>query len=468
MAAVAIIARNTFENNNTRVVPYDDGSPNASPMRDRTAKEATGPLAEWTVDEVAAWLMVNGQKTISEKARSAQIDGSVLIELDAEGWKELGVTSAIERAKLLAAVKKAALAEASGEPLSNVVTQQGAEPTKRSKAAEKRLVNHFVPNCGKQRTPDMGAEHTPGWALCIANANRNPADVKQHYLRFMGVYNVIDLLVLTINMAYLITADLSGIGPNSWCSVVLLTCQGTSSILAGVGMIASTILYNTASGVSDANFVVFGKLPSTLRYMRLINDVSIFAGQFTVISTFFFLYRICVDHMNPIWVMYPGGPEIEGRWYYALPALIVPLIAMLYNMFMVWMPNLIQCTHQAMYGGLFSSDPIQPLADDPTWAHRCSSEQLAEHVNASAIATARATKPAACEAEAAQMYAEQTVAAMGGTTDEGLGILNGAAAGEAGSLLSSIVALAGGAGGWRRGSTQKGSRANPLMGARDS
>ena len=139
MAAVAIIARNTFENNNTRVVPYDDGSPNASPMRDRTAKEATGPLAEWTVDEVAAWLMVNGQKTISEKARSAQIDGSVLMELDTAGWEELGVTSAIERAKLLAAVKKAALAEASGDQISNVVTPQGAQPTKRSKAAEKRL-----------------------------------------------------------------------------------------------------------------------------------------------------------------------------------------------------------------------------------------------------------------------------------------------------------------------------------------
>ena len=29
--------------------------------------------------------MVNGQKTISEKARSAQIDGSVLIELDTLG-----------------------------------------------------------------------------------------------------------------------------------------------------------------------------------------------------------------------------------------------------------------------------------------------------------------------------------------------------------------------------------------------
>ena len=39
-----------------------------------------------------------------------------------------------------------------------------------------------------------------------------------------------------------------------------------------------TILYNSASAVSDANFIVFAKLPSTIRYLKLINDLSIKSG----------------------------------------------------------------------------------------------------------------------------------------------------------------------------------------------
>ena len=176
------------------------------------------------------------------------------------------------------------------------VMPQYSRPTKRTRQMEKDLKKYFTDGFSP-RTPDQGVEHTPSWALCIANANSNPAEVKQHYLRFMGVYNVIDLLVLTINMAYLITADLGAIGPNSWCAVVLLTMQGSAAMLSGFGMVSSTILYNTASAVSDANFVVFAKLPSTLRYMRLINDLSIFSGNMTsFMSVPFFLYRIVVDH----------------------------------------------------------------------------------------------------------------------------------------------------------------------------
>jgi hypothetical protein len=36
----------------------------------------------------------------------ANIDGALLIELDTEAWKELGVTSAIERARIISSVKK--------------------------------------------------------------------------------------------------------------------------------------------------------------------------------------------------------------------------------------------------------------------------------------------------------------------------------------------------------------------------
>ena len=477
MAAAVVAAARVHTTASDRVVPFDETLSSTS-RQDSPAKEranwVTGAVAEWSVSDVSTWLLVRGHKDLADATQKSQIDGGTLIELDAAGWSELGVSSAVQRAKLLSAVKQAAVAETNNtfEPGPSVMPQY-ARPTKRSRKAEKELSKHFVDGFSP-RTPDMGTEHTPSWALCVANGNSNPAEVKQHYLRFMGVYNVIDLLVLTINMAYLMSADLSGVGPDSWASVVIITFQGTAAMMAGFGMVSSTILYNTASAVSDANFIVFAKLPSTLRYMKLINDLSIFSGNATsFMSVPFFLYRIVVDHMATTWVMYPGGPDIEGKWYYALPALVVPMATMLWAG-SAWMHNLVQCTHQAMYGGLFSSEPIAMLVDDPTWPYRCSPEQLEEHINTKAVATGRSKKPTDCEAEAATMYAEQTAAHL--TTKGGVSgvedfFSGGAPTGEAGMLLSSltsIVALAGGNGAWRgnRKSNLSQSRTNPMMGAR--
>ena len=53
--------------------------------------------------------------------------------------------------------------------------------------------------------------------------------------------------------------------------------------------------YNTASAVSDANFIVYAKLPCTLRQFKMVNDASIWSGNFTTFATFFLIYRVAID-----------------------------------------------------------------------------------------------------------------------------------------------------------------------------
>ena len=65
------------------------------------------PLNDWSEDEVEKWLKVKYPK-IARAAKAAGVNGRVLQELDALAWTELGVTVALRRSQLVAAVKQAA------------------------------------------------------------------------------------------------------------------------------------------------------------------------------------------------------------------------------------------------------------------------------------------------------------------------------------------------------------------------
>lgn len=246
-----------------KVVPVDDELPN-SPGRQQ--EEINSHIAQWGSRQVASWLEDQGRAEVAQAARNHRVNGAMLLELDTAAWAELGVTSALERARLISEVKQAAAVSAATSAnhtaSSQPVTKQDFLGGRTGKKNEAKLRDHFTagPPCCS-RTPAGGAEHTSGWVLSIANANSNPAEVKQHFLRFMGMYNVIDLLVLTINMSYLIAAELSAVGPSSWTGVVITALMSYSATLAGVGMGLSTIIYNTASAVSDANFIVGRRHP---------------------------------------------------------------------------------------------------------------------------------------------------------------------------------------------------------------
>jgi len=88
-------------------LPGCDGAPQA------------GILA-WSTDDVCEWLVREGMECVAGAARERRIDGRDLIHFDQECWSELGVSAALDRARLMArlqeASKEAAAAEQAAAP----------------------------------------------------------------------------------------------------------------------------------------------------------------------------------------------------------------------------------------------------------------------------------------------------------------------------------------------------------------
>ena len=444
MAAAAVLAAHLRQEQTARTVAIDE------PVEDKdaTASEADeSPILTWSTGRVTLWLKRSGREQLAKVVAAADVDGATLVEMDGAAWEELGVKSALERAKIMAAVKKAAIEEpAAAGNIAPSVTKQDLH-SKACHRHEKKMRKHFIDGLSP-RTPDGGAEHTAGWMLCMANANRNPAEVKQHCLRFLGMYNVIDLLVFTIDMTYLVTADLSAKGPTGWCGVMVYTLIAMGAFGSGASMVSSTVLYNTVSTISDANMIVFCKLPSTIYFFKFINDYSIFSGFFTMSACFFVLYRVTVEIVleGPAWRLYPGGPEFSPQWYYCVSIWLLPMLWMAKSL-VPQAHGVVSSTHYAMYAGLMSSEPIAPLREDPTWAHRSSPEAIAEFVTKQGMAVGAATDPKQCEQQAAQRYAEQTTAAIADNGVAAEGLVGGAQGGDEAiwrlnTILSTMTARA--------------------------
>ena len=84
--------------------------------------------------------------------------------------------------------------------------------------------------------------------------------------------------------------------------------------------------------------------------------------------------------------------------------LLVPLYGF-WRYFPTFMGGVMAGTNMVMYGGLMSSDPVPPLAEDPTWAHRSSPGQIAEYVAGVAVRNGQPTAPKDCQIGVATLYA---------------------------------------------------------------
>lgn len=441
----------------------------SSPKRDDEVEEIQDEGAldakwvrRWSAQQVHAWLLSLGWRELAASAQKADVDGATLIELDSEGWAELGVRSAVERARLSAAVKTVAdtsksprlpsHAAAAGAESPNPGQQPGSQPgaqqrvPRRPTAGEKKLVAHFTepsscPGCfwaSSARTPEGGAEHTRDWITSLVNAHVSGGEAKEHFLRFLGMYNVIDLLVFTIDMTYLMSLDVSGSGAQSMVQVLLLILVGVSAAKTGIGMVLSTILYNTCSACSVENFLVFAKLPTSTRALKLVNDLSIYGSLWLVFTLPLMLYRIAVEnpagwadhaaHSSPLTAggavtgaingtltsrLFPVSPQ----WHYAIAIVVIPVVWLLAVM-AGFAENVPAFTHFAMYGGLFSASPFGPQAADPGWVHRSSPEEVSDAVAAHAmdVGSDRQT----CQHDCAEMYARLARERMAGAAEEEL------------------------------------------------
>lgn len=172
------------------------------PSPDHKKSQEESPLMAWSVSDVASWLERQDFSDVAKRASAANVDGATLLELNAAAWQELGAATAVECCKLIALVKKEQT-QATGvrQQRATLPTATAAQDYTKGRAHE-NAAKKFFTGGWNPRSPDGGAEHNVGWVLAIANANRNPAEVKQHCLRFLGMYNVITLLVLTMDMTY--------------------------------------------------------------------------------------------------------------------------------------------------------------------------------------------------------------------------------------------------------------------------
>jgi hypothetical protein len=95
------------------------GAPAVQGLRGCGGAPQAGILA-WSTDDVRGWLVREGMECVAGAARERRIDGRDLIHFDKECWSELGVSAALDRARLMArlqeASKEAAAAEQAAAP----------------------------------------------------------------------------------------------------------------------------------------------------------------------------------------------------------------------------------------------------------------------------------------------------------------------------------------------------------------
>jgi len=229
-----------------------------------------------------------------------------------------------------------------------------------------------------KRTPEGGAEHTDDWLPAIVNANADPSNTKQHILRFLGMYNVVDLLAFTISISFLLSAEPAV----TWYALFLHSLLVVSSFQTGIGLLASTVLYNTTSCVSDANIPLFAKQTATIAQIKLVNDYSIFGFLGMIIACAWTAISLGVGEALPLAVdtSEPDFQKASVEYLAFFVARLVFVFAAPFGFFFYrswghrssFLVNISMTTHAAMFGGLMGDVEVLPPGEEPGWAIRAS------------------------------------------------------------------------------------------------
>ena len=113
-------------------------------------------------------------------------------------------------------------------------------------------------------TSDGGTEHAMHWSHAIANAKVDGAEVKAHCCRFLGMYNLLNLLAFTIAIQAIATSPTPAVA----IDLAIFAIAALSGVFSANGCLLSAVAYNTCSAVSPANFHAFVKAHATLRMMK--------------------------------------------------------------------------------------------------------------------------------------------------------------------------------------------------------
>ena len=484
-AIVAMIAANRLLT--PSLISRGDGGGNPSPE--------VSDVLSWPKERVKEWLQeeCGMSSSVAAKAFEAGVDGATLVELDAAAWNELGLESAVARARVIGKVRTrvmtgpdtsthaGAAEEArwagvrdgteggglgggspsmarsytpgsfSGRPRS-VVLRDG--PTLEARSVEEWLAK-FETWVTRKKNWMGGAEHRLYWTRCVSAANgANGHALKEHFLRFLGMYNVAGLLTLTITGPFLLNAE----QPTESIDIAICWLMSLSFILSAGGILLSTILYNTASVIHEKNFPLFGKTTSGVLGTNQVNDYCIFGFNFLCLAMVIHFCKMALPGIAYTTRLDEDPPLSKTIWF-----LLPVLISFYMFMFGKMGRSIFVCTHMAVFGGLMHSTPIAPekVGDPAAWQLRSTREEADAFVHdvmyksmypddfAESVVK-RYTQAAAGEAEDAEAEAAERIARISASVGDG---------GETTALLASLALS--NSGGARRHSSFK--RIGPLQ-----
>ena len=244
----------------------------------------------------------------------------------------------------------------------------------------------------------------------MASASTNGAVAKNHVLGFLGMYNVLSLLVFTIAFTCLftlqpivsatatvaVTAQQQPLEVDSnrttaaavtaaattrnvqaqiaeWLDAINFILFALSAIMSFGGLNATSIAYNTASACSDANATALIKMPSFAKYLKAANDASIFGSMPLFLATFV----LTIKH-GFVLVPYDGTPV----------AVFVPAATGLVFLFLGFkvrkhkFADPVVVTHAVMFAGLMGERAVCPDGepDGVAWALRTPGELIEQYV----------------------------------------------------------------------------------------
>ncbi|KAJ1479715.1 hypothetical protein T484DRAFT_1958309 [Baffinella frigidus] len=364
MAAASIIAASALRR--VHAEASNSGIESDSESTDGAAA-ANLEMRSWDSSSVETWLAAHGLPVeVVRAAREADVDGATLMQLTEEGWAELGLVSKVAQAKVRA--------RAYQEQHEDARDAHRSSKREYPKSTEKEVLSLLQKHWGASLT---GAEHSSSWHVAIASANPDQIKTKENLLRYLGMYNVVDLLTFTIVVSYLFAQRAA----TSWWSVFLQTLAIRCCFMTGISLVSSTVMYNASSSVSDANVALFAKLPATTHLLKHINDDSVWGFLSLLFMAVLLGMQLGLGELVPLSVdtdQHLSSATAEYIAFVVVRILLVGLqfFAVLWGKYSNWGNWVFVSTHVVLFGGLMGDAEVLPPGETSGWAVLATSSEV--------------------------------------------------------------------------------------------
>ena len=274
-------------------------------FRNRSAPQVG--ISAWSTDDLCEWLVSEGMEHVIGAARERQVDGRDLVHFDKECWGELGVSSALDRARLMARLQDASKEAAAAMQAAGAGAEAEGGRGAAACGAWARLTRSVFP-----RSHPVAVDHLKEWHDRIADSGRDPEEIRNiikghndaYVLMFLLLFSAILPLGFTVAPTFEIAWTADG-APADGMSIYGIVYSFYFSLLAAVLFVCIVLPLPIGACIdacSTQNLVLFLKGPGN----RMITDLS----ACSVLVIFMCIGFLCLSF-----------PLLLGRdapWYYQL------------------------------------------------------------------------------------------------------------------------------------------------------